>query len=134
MKKINEVLSEMLEEGKIQKEPKVTRNNNKMSNLEAQAILFAVFHKFNHVDAKAILVCEYIGQALDFIIDEENELMSLNDVTSILNVILLNLTKDINGSKFFTSLFILTYFDIDKTQAVENYITYKNLLRRGNLK
>ncbi len=134
MKKINEILSEMLEEGEIQKEPKVTRNNNKLSNLEAQAILFAVFHKFNHADAKAILVCEYIGQALDFIIDEENELMSLNDVTSILNVILLNLTKDINGSKFFTSLFILTYFDIDKTQAVESYITYKNLLRRGNLK
>ena len=132
MKKINEILSEMLEEGKIQKEPKVTRNNNKMSNLEAQAILFAVFHKFNHADAKAILVCEYIGQALDFIIDEGNELMSLNDVTAILNIVLLNLTKDINGSKFFTSLFILTYFDIDKTQAVENYITYKNLLRRGN--
>ena len=131
MKSINQILSEMLESGKLPEQPKkITRINNKMNNLEAQAILFSVFNKFNQADLKAVMVCEYIGQALKYIVDDENELMSLNDVSSILNAILLQLTKDINGSKFFTSLFILEYFEADRTQVVEFYKTKKYLLNK----
>ncbi len=124
MKEIDDVLSEMLESGKTKNMSKIN-SISKMSNLEVQAILFAIFTRSKLAIYKALVICDYVGQALEEIEDEKNNLFPLNVVLSVINSVLLNLTKDINCSKFFTSLFVLSYFDMDRAKALEVYIINK---------